>query len=80
MKIHIMTLFNIPEIPLMSGWNRAHAGITHQGYWSCTFLKGDHRRQTGEFSDDSVIEARINGISRHSLPLEINMGLNDGAT
>lgn len=36
--------------------------------------------KTGEFNDDSIFEARLNGISYYSLPKGIDTELSDGDT
>lgn len=79
MKIYITTPINIPEIPseveMESGTLR---DLLIKVFSHVYFAKEIIDPKTGEFNDDSIFEARLNGISYYNLPRGIDTGLTDG--
>lgn len=81
MKISISTPINIPEIPseveMESGTLR---DLLIKIFRHVHFSKEIIDPKTGEFKDDSIFEARVNGVSYYNLPKGIDTGLTDGDT
>jgi len=79
MKIYITTPINIPEIPseveMESGTLR---DLLIKVFSHVYFAKEIIDPKTGEFNDDSIFEARLNGISYYNLHRGIDTGLTDG--
>jgi hypothetical protein len=81
MKIGIKTVLPIPEMPSVV---EMEAGtlqdlflkIFKQVHFSNQILN----EQTGEFKDDSIFEARLNGVSYYNLPKGLDTELTDGDT
>jgi hypothetical protein len=81
MKIHITTPINIPEIPseveMESGTLR---DLLKKVFGHVHFSKEIIDPKTGDFKDDSIFEARLNGVSYYSFPKGIDTALSDGDT
>jgi hypothetical protein len=81
MKIHVATLINIPEVPpevdMESGTLR---DLLIKIFSHVYFSKEIIDPKTGEFKDDSIFEARLNGVSYYNLPKGIDTELSDGDT
>jgi hypothetical protein len=81
MKIHIKTSIAIPEIPsvveMQPGTLR---DLLINVFGHVHFAKEMIDPKTGEFKDDSILDARLNGISYYSLPSGTDTVLADGDT
>ena len=81
MKIYITTPVNIPEVPseieMASGTLR---DLLIKIFAQVHFAKEIIDPKTGEFNDDSIFEARLNGVSYYNLPKGIDTDLADGDT
>jgi hypothetical protein len=81
MKIYITTPINIPEVPseveMESGTLR---DLLKKVFGHVHFSKEIIDPKTGEFNDDGIFEARLNGVSYYNLPSGFDTRLNDGDT
>jgi hypothetical protein len=81
MKIGIKTILPIPEIPteveMETGTLR---DLFLKVFKQIHFSKQIMDQETGEFKEDSIFEAHLNGISYYNLPKGIDTELSDGDT
>ena len=81
MKIGIKTILPIPEIltevEMETGTLR---DLCLKVFKQIHFSKQIMDQETGEFKDDSIFEAHLNGISYYNLPKGIDTELSDGDT
>jgi hypothetical protein len=81
LKIGITTLLPIPDLPneveMESGTLR---DLLKKIFGNVHFSKEIIDQKTGDFKDDSIFEARLNGVSYYSLPKGVDTELSDGDT